>query len=165
MWGMAPNEKNWEGDSICRSRTDSVCIASCWMQPARLRPAEQQCCTRRGEGTTAWLSTLPAPGWGTEDDSRAAGHSWHLLHAGPGCGESDFNPSCSELHTFLPFLPFSSPHLTYPQNLISLLFTVVLSWSSPASPRAAQAGEGLGQQHLIICMYKTHPCSNQHNLG
>lgn len=54
MWEMAPNEQNWEGDSICCSRTDSVCIGSCWMQPARLRPVEQECCTRRGVGT-AWL--------------------------------------------------------------------------------------------------------------
>lgn len=121
---MAPNEQNWEGDGICHSRTDSVCIGSCWMQPARLRPAEQECCTRRGVGA-AWPSTLPISGWEAEADSRAAGPSWHLLHSGPGCGEPDFNPSCSELHTFLSSLPFSSPHLTYPWSVISLLLTLV----------------------------------------
>lgn len=168
MWEMAPNEQNWEGDSICHSRTDSVCIGSCWMQPARLRPVEQECCTRRGVGT-AWLSTPQLQGGRqrlTPRQQDPAGiPSWHLLHAGADCGESDFDPSCSELHTFLPFLPFSSPYLTYPWSPISLLFTVVLSWSSPASPRAAQAGESLGQQHLIICTYNTDLCSSKHSLG
>lgn len=104
MWEMAPNEQNWEGDSICCSMTDSVCIGSCWM-PARLRPAEQECCTGRGEGT-AWPSTLPAPGWKAEPDYRAAGPSWHLLHAGEGCGEVRLQPQLLRTAHLPPLPPF-----------------------------------------------------------